>query len=66
MAKKKTTYQDALQEIEEIVEEIENGTIGIDQLSIKVKRALELLSHCKQTLTNTEDDISKTMSDLEP
>lgn len=65
MAKKKPTYQEALEEIESIVNDIENGAISIDELSEKVKRALELLAQCKKTLKNTEGDINKTMNDLE-
>ena len=66
MAKKNTTYKDALAEIENIVEDIENGSIGIDEISDKVKRAIVLLSDCKEILKNTETNIGKALDNLEP
>lgn len=60
--KKKTTkisYQDAIQELEEIVNAIEEDSLDIDELSDEVKRALNLIDHCRTKLRNTEESIQQ-------
>ncbi len=37
------TYQQALEELENIVEALEDETIPVDELAIKVKRASDLI-----------------------
>jgi len=61
---KKISYTEAIQELEAIVTEIEEGEITIDTLSEKVKRASELIKICKAKLTATEEDVSKILGDL--
>jgi len=62
---KKQTYESALNELQSIISEIENDEIGIDQLSVKVKRAAELLKFCQQKLRTTEDDVNKILNQFE-
>ncbi|NDB34361.1 MAG: exodeoxyribonuclease VII small subunit [Flavobacteriia bacterium] len=59
------TYQAAFEELQEIVTEMERGTIGIDALSVKVKRAAELIQFCKQKLKETELDVDQILRDME-
>ena len=61
---KKISYTEAIQELEAIVTEIEEGEITIDTLSEKVKRASELIKICKAKLTATEEDVSKILEDI--
>jgi exodeoxyribonuclease VII small subunit len=61
---KKLTYTEAIQELEAIVAEIEEGEITIDTLSEKVKRASELIRICKEKLTATEEDVSKILEEI--
>ena len=61
---KKISYSEAIQELEEIVKEIEEGEITIDTLSDKVKRASELIKVCKAKLTATEEDVSKILGEI--
>ena len=65
MSDKQINYQQALSRIENIVDEIENDNPDVDQLSAKVKEALELLQFCKDHLKNTEEDLNQTLEDLE-
>lgn len=58
-------YEAAFNELQDIVEEIEQGEISIDELSDKVKRASLLISICKKKLTSTEEDVKKILKDLE-
>jgi exodeoxyribonuclease VII small subunit len=57
-------YTKAFNELQEIVQEIENGEISVDVLSKKVKRAAELIKLCKSKLTATEEDVSKILKEL--
>lgn len=59
MAKKTISYNDAILEIETILNDIENNDIEIDQLSDKVKRVSFLLETCKTKLFKTEEQIEK-------
>lgn len=58
-------YTEAFEELRAIVDEIEEGTITVDELSIKVKRAGELLRICKGVLTSTEKDVTAILKELE-
>jgi exodeoxyribonuclease VII small subunit len=61
----KINYTDAFEELKVIVTEIEQGEISVDELSIKVKRATELIKMCKLKLTTTEEDVNKILKELE-
>ncbi|MDW7693133.1 exodeoxyribonuclease VII small subunit [Flammeovirgaceae bacterium SG7u.111] len=63
MSKKKTepTYSEALEELNDIQEALENNEIPIDQLTEKVKRAGFLLTYCQNKLRETEDEVNKTL-----
>ena len=52
-------YQDALTELENIVDAIEEDSLDIDKLSDEVKRALALIEHCRNKLRNTENEIER-------
>lgn len=58
------TYQQAIEELEQIVNEIENESIDMDKLSGKVKRASELIRICRKILTDTEGDVQNILRDL--
>lgn len=58
-------YEEAYNELQQIVADIEDGQIGVDELSDKVKRAAELIAICKKKLSNTEADVKKILEDLE-
>ncbi len=57
-------YEDAYKELQEIVKEIESGSINVDELSVKVKRAGELIAICKEKLFKTEQEVSETLKSL--
>ncbi len=59
------TYTAAFEELQNIVEEIEEGEISVDELSDKVKRAALLIKICKSKLTETEADVNKILADLD-
>jgi exodeoxyribonuclease VII small subunit len=63
--KDQPNYTDAFEELQLIVSEIEDGAISVDELSEKVKRAIQLIKICKLKLTTTEEDVSKILRDLQ-
>jgi exodeoxyribonuclease VII small subunit len=61
----KQSYTSAFEELKEIVDAMEDGNISVDDLSLKVKRAAELIKICKDKLTATEEDVQKILKELE-
>jgi exodeoxyribonuclease VII small subunit len=61
---KTVLYKDAMEELQGIVAQIENNTIGIDELSDKVARATELIEICKKKLYTTEKSVTKALNKL--
>jgi exodeoxyribonuclease VII small subunit len=59
------TYEEAFTELQQIVNEMENGEISVDALSIKVKRAAILIQFCKQKLNSTEEDVNTILKELD-
>ena len=62
---KELKYTDAFEELQQIVADIEDGEISVDELSVRVKRAAELIKICKAKLSSTEEDVSKILKELE-
>jgi exodeoxyribonuclease VII small subunit len=64
MEKKKITYKEAITEIEEILEKLENEELDVDELATKVKRVSQLLKFCKDKLTGTEKEIQGIIDEM--
>ena len=62
---KEITYTEASKELQVIVQDIEEGGISVDELSVKVKRAAQLIKICKTKLTSTEEDVNQILKELE-
>ena len=62
---KEIKYTEAFDELQQIVVDIEDGEISVDELSVKVKRASELIKVCKEKLTSTEEDVNQILKELE-
>jgi len=58
-------YTEAMEELEEIILQMEKSEISIDDLSIKVKRASELILFCREKLRTTELDVEGILKGLE-
>lgn len=59
------TYEEAFNELQNIVNEMERGEISVDALSVKVKRAAVLIQFCKQKLNSTEEDVNVILKELD-
>lgn len=58
-------YTEAFDELQTIVAEIEGGTISVDKLAEKVKRAALLIRICQDKLHATEGDVNQILAELE-
>ena len=54
MSKKKTTFEEALQQLETIAEQIEQGTIGLEESIQKYEEGMSLVQHCREVLAKAE------------
>lgn len=59
MAKQEIKYEEAVRQLETIVDKLESNELGIDQLSSELKKAQQLIRLCKEKLTKTDNEIKK-------
>ncbi len=59
MAKQEIKYEEAVRQLETIVDKLESNELGIDQLSTELKKAQQLIKLCKDKLTKTDEEIRK-------
>lgn len=59
MTKQELKYEDAVRQLETIVDKLESNELGIDQLSSELKKAQQLVKLCKEKLTKTDNEIKK-------
>lgn len=60
---KKMTYKQAINEIEDIISEIEQGELDIDSITEKLKNAKKLFDFCKLKLENTKKSIENLLDE---
>ena len=66
MAKKEEfSYQDAITEIESILEKMENEELDVDILSFQIKRASQLIKLCREKLHKSEQEVEKILDEME-
>ena len=65
MTSKKVSYNEAMAEIEDILEKIENEELDVDELAEKVKRVSVLLKICKDKLQKTNEEVEKILKEME-
>ena len=56
-------YEAALAELQSIVSKMENDELDVDQMSVQLKRAQELIKFCKEKLTRTDEEIKKILAE---
>ena len=59
MTETELKYEDALRQIEQIVEKLENNELDIDTMGEQLNTAQKLIRLCKDKLTKTDDEIKK-------
>lgn len=58
------TYQDAFEELQQLVRKMENAEIPVDELAEMIKRATLLINICKKKLTDTEEEVKTLLEKL--
>ena len=62
----KLTYTGAVEELEAILKEIETAAeVDMDKISERVKRASELMQFCKKQLFELDQELEKTIRELD-
>lgn len=65
MSKEKLSYETAIKELEQIVNDIEFGDISVDDLSDRIKRSAVLVKFCREKLKSTEEDVAEILKEME-
>ncbi len=65
MAKKNMEYSKAAEELNQILSDLESEDINVDELSDKVKKAIELIRFCKNKIKETEMEVKNMVSEFE-
>ncbi len=65
MGKKEIKYSEAVEELNQILADLEAERIDVDQVSVKVKKAVELIKLCRQKIENTEMEVKKIVKGFE-
>lgn len=61
--KKEIKYEEAISELESIVDKMENGELDVDSMASELKKAQNLIKLCKDKLTKTDAEIKKILAD---
>ena len=64
MANEILTYEKAFEQLTKIVSDIEQENILLDELTVKIKKASELIQFCKERLRLTEAEYQKAIEGL--
>ena len=59
MAKKKPTFEEALEQLEELTRQIEEGEIGLEESITKYEEGMKLVQHCRDVLGKAEHKIEQ-------
>ncbi len=58
-------YTKAIQKLDEIIARIESEEIDVDELSVKVKEAVELIKVCKAKIDKAELEVKKVVENFD-
>jgi exodeoxyribonuclease VII small subunit len=60
------TYEKAYAELAGLSREMEDGSVSVDLLAEKVRRASELIRFCQSRLRDTEAEVNRIIEGLQP
>lgn len=61
----KLSYDEALQEAEDILRRLENEKLPIDQVIVQSRRVASLIKHCKLKITEVGKEVDDILDDLQ-
>lgn len=59
MVKKIKKFEEAMTELEQIVQQLERGDVPLDEALEKFKEGIELSQYCNETLAKAEETVSQ-------
>ena len=59
------TYDEALSELKSILQQLQEGKVPMEEMSLKVKRAAELVQFCKEKLRGAEEEVERLLKEIE-
>ena len=59
MVKKEKKFEEAMSELEQIVQQLERGDVPLDEAIAKFQEGMALSQYCNETLTKAEETDSK-------
>jgi exodeoxyribonuclease VII small subunit len=62
---KKLSFGEAVGEVEQILERLEQEEVDIDDLGREVQRAVELIKVCREKLARTDREVRELVADLQ-
>jgi len=65
MGKKIIRYSEAVEELESILSELESERVDVDDVAVKVKKAIELIKLCRERIEKTELEVIKIVKGFE-
>ena len=65
MKKNLNDYDKAMLQLEKLVERIQNGEMGLEEMRNEVKIAMDLIQLCRNKLRDIETDLEKTLEEEE-
>jgi exodeoxyribonuclease VII small subunit len=63
MKKNQNDYDKAMHQLEKLVERIQNGEMGLEEMRNELKAAMELIKMCRAKLRNIETDLEETLEE---
>jgi exodeoxyribonuclease VII small subunit len=64
MEKKEESYSKAIEKLQKIVAEMEDGNLDVDVLSDKVKEATRLIALCKDKLFKVNEEVQQSFQQV--
>ncbi len=65
MKKEPLKYEEVMAQLEAIVNKVENGDMGLDEVCESLKKAQTLIRLCKARLARTQDELEKMLKEDE-
>ena len=56
---KEKKFEEAMSELEQIVQQLERGDVPLDEAIAKFQEGMALSQYCNETLTKAEETVSK-------
>ena len=62
MEEKKLTYEQAIAQLEQLAQQMEQGSVPIDELAAKLREAQNLIKFCREQLTDADKSVQKILN----